>query len=292
MIEYWKRRAIITFCVLLFFSGIACAVELPSINKSKIRLSIAPGQSGYGEITIENTSKETRKIQAYLEDWYYLPAADGTKAFVSLGTTPLSCARWISFSPQEFTLAPFSKQKLNYSIKVPADACGGYYAVLFFESIFGKLETQEKDLRAGVDIAIRIATLFYVEVEGAVNRSADIENLQVNSVAGQPLSVQLDFRNSGNVDITCGGKFHVMDKQGMVYSRGEFKDIYTFPGDSAKLSAISKEKIPPGEYDLIMTLDLGKASEEAELSRGPIITKEAEIKIGPENKILRVGELR
>jgi len=43
---------------LLGFCATAFAVELPAINKSKIRLTIPAGNSNQGEIYIENTTGE------------------------------------------------------------------------------------------------------------------------------------------------------------------------------------------------------------------------------------------
>ncbi|MFA5145642.1 MAG: hypothetical protein WC723_06560 [Candidatus Omnitrophota bacterium] len=290
----FKGSVIILF--ILFLSGFlssASAVDLPNINKSKIRFSIAPGKAEYGEIIVENQSSEPRSMRVYLSDWDYLPPADGTKEFLPVGSIPLSSAAWISFSPAEFTLSPFSKQKVDYSVKVPANASGGYYAALFFESIFTKAQPAKEGMQVGMNLVIRIATLFYVDVEGTVKRTASVDNLLFKKDAGNaPYSIGLDFRNTGNVDISAGGTFHIMDDKGMVISRGEFNDIHTFPASGAKLAAALKDSLPKGEYDLVFTLDLGKALEEANIGRGPIITKEARISIGENGKILDIGQLK
>lgn len=293
--SHYKRLIILFFLLVICFSDSFCAINLPNIDKSKIRLIIKPGDTKYGEITLENSTSESRSIRAYLEDWYYLPAADGSKEFVPANTTSLSCASWISFSPSEFTLPPFSKQKLNYSVKVPANVQGGHYATLFFESIYGKIEGGKEGLGAGMDLAIRIATLFFIEAEGTVKTEGIIDNLSLKreNTSG-PLLIQLDFLNSGNVDITAAGSFHIMDKKGMVISRGAFNDIYTFPGNKARLSASWKEALAKGKYDLILTLNLGKALEESDSKkkRGPVITKEAEIEIGETGQVIGVGKLK
>lgn len=281
------------FLFLSGFLSLANAVELPSINKSKIRFSLAPGKAEYGEIVVENQSSEPRSMRVYLSDWDYLPPADGTKEFLPISSTPLSSAAWISFSPAEFTLPPFSQQKVDYSIKVPAEASGGYYAALFFESIFVKAQSAKEGMQAGMNLVIRIATLFYVDVEGTVKRTALIDNLLFKKDAqGALYSIGLDFRNTGNVDISAGGTFHIMDDKGIVIARGELNDIHTFPAAGAKFAATLKDNLPKGEYDLVFTLNLGKALEEASMGRGPIITKEAQISIGENGKILNVGQLK
>lgn len=291
------RKGKIGFLLILFLSVFiskASAVDLPSINKSKIRLLIAPGKAEYGEMIVENQSSEPRSMRVYLSDWEYLPASDGTKEFLPVNSTPLSCASWISFSPAEFTLAPFSKQKIDYSIKVPDSASGGYYAALFFESVFAKAGTTPKEgMQVGMNLVIRVATLFYVDIDGSVKRTAVIENLVFKKNASdKSYSIELDFRNTGNVDITAGGSFHIMNNQGMVISRGALNDVYTFCGSNAKFAATLKDILPEGKYDLVFTVNLGKALEEANIGRGPVITKEAEVSIGQDGKILSIGQLK
>lgn len=290
-----KTRVNIIFCLscCLFFQAAASAVELPSINKSKIRLSIAPGEAKYGEIAIENNTEEARSMRAYLSDWYYLSAQEGTKEFIPANTSPLSCASWITFSPAEFTIAPFSRQKINYSVRVPPEASGGHYAAIFFESVFGKLENRAKEFRADMNIVIRVATLFYIEPAGTINRSAVIDNLVIeHGKKPGTFSMHLDFANTGNVDITAGGTFHLMDRQGMVYARGEFSEVYTFTGAKAKLNAVCDTPVPNGKYDLVLTFDLGKALEEEDFGRGPVVTKEAEIEVQNDGKVSVSGELK
>jgi len=219
-------------------------------------------------------------MKVYLSDWNYLPASDGSKEFLPIGTSKLSCSSWISFSPSEIVLEPYSKHKVNYSINVPKGAIGGYYSALFFESIFGKLESAQDQFRAGMNIAIRIATLFYVDVEGTVKRTADIGNLSISKDSlKEPISISLDFENTANADITCGGTFHIMDNNAIVKDRGEFNTVYTFPGGKAKLKAESKADLADGLYDVVLTFDLGKAFAEEGTMPGPVLTKEAKIEI-------------
>ena len=291
----FKRSVFILFFLLLSgFLSSASAVDLPSINKSKIRFSIVPGKAEYGEIMVENQSSEPRSMRVYLSDWDYLPPADGTKEFLPIGSTPLSSAAWISFSPAEFTLPPFSKQKIDYSVKVPTGASGGYYAALFFESMYAKAQPAKEGMQVGMNLVIRMATLFYVDVEGTVNRAALIDNLLFKKDAqNAQYSVGLDFHNTGNVDISASGTFYIMDDKGMVITRGELNDVHTFPATNAKLGATLKDSLlSEGKYDLVFTLDLGKALEEANMGRGPVITKEAQISIGENGKIISIGQLR
>ena len=57
------------------------------------------------------------------------------------------------------------------------------------------------------------------------------------------------------------------------------------------MNASWKKPLSAGKYHLIITVDIGKPLEEAQLGRGPVITKEAELVIGDAGEIVKVGEL-
>ena len=277
----------VLFIFLFMYSGLVSAeASTLRINQPKIRLSIPPGGTQTGVVEVDNTSGDTLKAKAYLEDWIYAPPGDGTKKFSPPGQVPFSASQWISFSPAEFTIMPYGRQVVNYRIKVPEEAKGGYYSVLFFESSFGEKEAQEG---VGMNLVVRIGSLFYIEAEGTVTRDAQISNVSVKR-SGKSLEIKADLKNTGNMDITGAGTFHIMDAQGIVMARGEFNKIYTLPKDSAQLISLTRETIPKGTYDLILTIDLGKAREELNLGRGPVVTQEATLEISDSGEVINVKE--
>lgn len=278
---------------LFVFTSQALAINLPYLDKSKIRISVVPGQKKYGTITVENPTPEERSMRLYLEDWRYTGSGDGSKEFLPAGTLPQSCASWISFSPAEITIPAFGRQQISYAVSAPADVAGGYYAVLFFETTLGKLSPTQSGTTGGMSLNIRIASLFYVEAEGTIKRTANLDNLVLEkNKTSSGLDIQADFLNTGNVDITASGTFHIMDDEGVIYARGELNNIYTFPQEKVKLIGSWKEKIPAGKYDLVLTLDLGKALEESGMNKGQSLIKEAKIDLAANGEVLSVGKLK
>lgn len=280
---------LLSAAIFCFICSQAEAVTL-RVNQAKIRLMVDPGETKTGVIEVENPSDQTLTVKASLEDWEYSASHDGAKEFFPQNTTKHSCANWISFFPPEFIMTPYSKQKLNYSVKVPQDITDGHYAVLFLETSTPNPSAKEG---VGMNVVIRIGSLFYIEPKGLVARKAETSNFSLQrKPEDSSLVINIDLKNSGNADITAAGNYSIIDKNGMVYARGGFPDAYTFPGDTAKLTASWKEFVPEGKYSLVLTLDIGKSLEEAGLGRGPIIVKESEIEIGKNNKVLQVGELK
>ena len=290
-----KKKFTLTIFAFFIFAAftLVWAADFPFLDKSKIRLVIPAGGSKYGEVVIENPTMQEKTMRVYLEDWRYLPSADGAKEFAPAGSYPSSCTSWITFSPSDVTVPAFGQKRVSYSVKAPAAVQGTYYAVLFFESQFAAPTPEAEGIGAGINLALRTAVLFYIEVEGTNKKAAEFSNLNAaKDPASGKLLINLDFQNSGNVDITTKGLFDIMDNQGMVYARGEFNDTYTFAGSTAGLSASWGEIIPKGKYSLILTFDLGRASREAGMAGGPVIAKEAEIEIGDNGEVVGVGELK
>jgi hypothetical protein len=262
------------------------------MNQSKIRVIASPEERVFGELLLQNPTDKPKNIRLYLEDWRYLPDATGAKEFLPASSTPLSACPWMDFSPGEVHIPPYGKQRINYSISIPKEASGARYASLFFETLVTEKLSTDKIDSAGLDITVRVATLFYVEVKGSAERKAKIDNLKIVKDNKDALIISLDFENTGNTDITTSATFNLMDKKGKIYARGAFNELYTFLGGKGILQGIWKEQIPKGTYDLVVTIDLGKALIDAKIGRGPVITKEALVTIGENNQVVQIGQLQ
>ncbi|HTL71118.1 MAG TPA: hypothetical protein VL404_07495, partial [Candidatus Eisenbacteria bacterium] len=186
----------------------------------------------------------------------YLPGGKGEKQFLPLGTTALSSGKWITFTPQEEVLKPFGRITVRYTIKVPEEAKGGYFSVLFLETALGIAKDEEG---ANVLVSGRIGALFFIHVKGTVDKKGEIRNVEIKAPEGnKPLEIATTFANTGNVDVTVGGNFLLMDSEENVAARGTLDPIYTFPG--ATETGVTKwvGRLAPGKYQALLTYDLGK----------------------------------
>ena len=226
------------------------------ISSPKIELEVEPGLTYSGEIGVENPEEGEVKMHSYAEDWAYAPGGTGEKKFSPAGTLPLSCSNWITFTPAENVLPSFGKSVMRYTIKVPEDVKGGYYSVVFFETILGN--TVDED---GVNVLVagRIGALFFLRVKGAMERSGELISVKVDSPEGnKPMHIESTFHNTGNVDIALGGSLLIMDAQGKVLGRGDLAKIYTFPGSTETRVTDWVGRLPKGKHDLLLTYDLGE----------------------------------
>jgi hypothetical protein len=252
-----KSQMIMGFLGAVFlFSAIPVFAATIQIDSPKIELNLAPGETYSGEILAENPTDQDLKLNIYLQDWVYLPDKSGEKRFDAIGSLPFSASKWITFNPSEAVVPPFGKMSVRYTIQVPAEATGGNYSVLFFETILGEATDEEG---ANVIVAGRIGSLFLLQVKGTVDRRGELVSAEVTPPVGnKPMEITTRFKNTGNTHIILAGNFLIMDADGKVHGRGDLRKLYMLSGDSGEGTTQWVGRLEKGAYQVILTYDLGE----------------------------------
>jgi len=159
---------IVALCVL---SGEARAQFL--LEEGKVSLAVSGGDRITKSLWIDNITGESVAVRVYWEDFQYQPPYDGTKLFLPAATGQRTASLWVDFTPKEFTLPPYGKQEVSYTISLPGQIQGGYYGVLFFEKV-----TQPLKSNSAVDVITRVGCLFFLETKVS-NRKAAIQDLKM-----------------------------------------------------------------------------------------------------------------
>ncbi len=249
-----KNIAVALFLLCL---GVRPAAVQFMIEEGKVVLPVAGGERVNKSITIHNTTGADVGVKVYWEDFRYEAPYDGSKAFLPAGTVPGSASAWVSYAPQEFKLPAFSKQKIEYTVSVPADIKGGHYGALFFE----KSGEPVRDMRTGVTIVTRTGTLFFIEARDK-DKSAALTDFKIE---GGKLSG--NFVDRGDAVMIPHITFYVMDEAGMAVDRGEVQKLYLPPGASAPFTLNLPKELKDGRYSLVLNADL---------EEGDVIVKEIE----------------
>ena len=243
----------IIFISLISFRGDSYAFSL-NVSPPSFKATVEPGGSTSGTITVMNTSDEDIGINIYAQDWLY--KSDGSKSFHAAGTTPLSCAKWIRLFPKKFQVEAHGKMAVQYTINVPEDAKGGYYAVIFSESVPLGDEGLEGEMT--VRFAGRLGTVVYLETKGKSSRKASIESLSITPPqSNRPLEMTLSYKNNGNVWIGAEGSLNIMDGEGNIFGRKGFGPVNTLPGDTTETKVEWLGDLEEGVYYAVVTLDIG-----------------------------------
>lgn len=234
---------------LIVLGLVLCAVPpgLASIflEQGKIVRQMVPGESISGTVVVHNTANEPDKVKVYWEDFEYEPPYDGSKKFLPAGTSPLSCASWVKFSPQELEIPPFGRAEISYVANAPQDLAGGRYGVLFFEKA-----DPEQDPKTGMILVSRVGTLFFME---SSNRS---KQAGITDIAVSAKGLSAHFENRGNVIVIPDGTYYVVDAEGVAVDRGEVPKIYVPPGTTAEYGFDFGKELDAGKYTIVLTVDL------------------------------------
>jgi len=242
-----RRLLVLIFLILGVCLNInSSAFGQIALDKNRERLDITPGGITQGSIMVRNFTNKNISVRGYVEDFVFIAPFNGRKKFKPAAPNPYSCAQWITVSPQEFDLPGLGTQKVTYTIKAPADAKGGYYGVIFFENF-------KKEAVAGMGVVVRNGCSLLLETKGS------IKELQIKNISSENAVITGDFLNSGNLALVAKPDFHVMDKKGLVLDRGDvMKEFCLPPQEKIPLKVKIADKIPPGDYTLVLNFALEK----------------------------------
>ncbi len=244
---------------ILFFIGFiliheAWAISV-SIDKPHINVDVEAGDVASGAITLKNRGKAPLSVRLNIEDWIY--NEDGRRVFKLPGSTPLSCANWIEISPRIMIVPDGGIAVFNYTVRVPEDAVGGHYAVIFFESS----AAEEEEVRGtGIKVVGRIGSIVYQETKGKVNKVGTVLSKKVTAPeANKPLVFKYRFKNEGNAFIRFNGTLNIMDENSTIYGTAQSeRSIGTLPGNVRDDTIKWFGSLPKGKYDVILTVDMGE----------------------------------
>ena len=237
----FKRIVFLFLLFLLPISSFALRIDNP-----KVKLQLSPGDNYSGAIIVENPSTYEVSVKVYLEDFAYVTPFDGAKEFYAPGTTSVSLSNWITFSPQEFTLQPFARRRVNFSISPASSFNSVRCGVLFFETSIGTTYEEGK----AINVLGRIGSLLFIEPKDKRKQAT------FNGIKGSSYSLVGDFINSGNSFIHAQGTSFTLDNEGMVKDRGVLEDLYLLPNDSTRLQIALSSDLAPGTYTMVITFDL------------------------------------
>jgi len=234
-------------------SAISIGVDKPHIN-----IISDPGTTDSGVIQVKNKGEVPISVRVTMADWTY--DKEGERVFKKPGTTFLSCSDWIDIAPKEALVPANGALDFSYNITTPKDAMGGHYAVIFFNA--SGMEEEDKFKAMGIKLVGRIGTVVYQETRGKTNKIGSVPYFKIiKPKKNEPLLAEYKFKNEGNAFIRFKGTLSIMDKDGTLYGNAESKkDVGTLPGDVREDAIKWFGSLPKGDYDLILTVDMGEGT--------------------------------
>lgn len=216
----------------------AAAVRGIGISPTNQELTVNAGEKLSGELTVLNDGDTDVIYKLYATD-YRVSGEDYAGDFTNdASKANVSAVSWFSLPSTNATIKPRQQVKVPYTLTIPANASvGGHYAAVFVETVPPKNTSGSVINR--VD---RLASIFYIAVDGNLNQVGSIAELNVPRMQSlPPITGTLRVKNEGNVHFNADVTFTLESPFGKIGQPHNVKGE-VLPGTTRRF-AIS---LPPG----------------------------------------------
>lgn len=250
------KNVVATILITILSTAFASGQGALSINvwPSRVDISVVPGESRTGVISVDNKGKEKTQVLCYITD----VGMDryGELLFPEGGTLATSCESWFLVNPENFFLSQGTNQKIRYTLKVPDNASGTYLASIFFHT-----KPQDGAKSSGSRLSVRVGTLFVINITGTGHKDGELISLSLNkAVKANTAQVELGFLNKGNILIRPRGTVEIKTVDGWMVDKLVLnEDNQAVLPNSERIFRIPLANIKPGNYNLFAMVDYGGA---------------------------------
>jgi hypothetical protein len=252
------RNSIRTVCA----SAILMVAALPAFSQSvalapaQVVQTFKPGVPFELQLTTNNTGPEPVQMSVEISDFWYDAKSD--KTFPPPGTAPHSASNWIQFVPERFEVAAGASQKMKAIVTPPADARGGYYAVLFVSSA-PKLSDEKTKEGGAVFTRMRLGCLVMLEAEGSQDYKVEIgEPTIYPPTATSSLIAHIPISNDSNTHIFPQPRLTVLDANRKIVAKADSDSKRFLPGQKFSMDLKWDGELKPGKYSGVLTIPYGR----------------------------------
>lgn len=237
-----------------------CFVDTRALLISNVEFDLALPRGAHENFAFQliNNEAEPLEIQISLADWDR--DINGENRFYQAGALPRSAAGWLSLSPTRFDLARNEQKEVKFSLRVPRDIEGTYWAAILVEASPKPAQPQPGTT---VIVRRRFAVKVFETPPGTGKRDGRITMLDVRGL--NPPNIWVEFENRGTIHIQkVSGRIEIRDDKGATVDKIEFESFPTLPGAKRQLKITSNRKrgdlLPPGRYAVLAVMDYGGES--------------------------------
>jgi len=215
-----------------------------------------PGVPFQFELTTANSGEAAVEMSVEITDFWY--NENNEKTFGAPGTSPRSAANWIQFVPEHFEVAAHGSQKMKAIVTPPADAKGGYYAVLFVKSKPQLSFDKTKDGKS-VFTNMRIGCLVLLSADTTEQYKIAVSDLKLTPPsATHGLELGFTINNQGNTHVFPLPRLAILDSQHKLVAKAESEMKRYLPGQKDAMHVNWSGALDPGDYTAVLTISYGE----------------------------------
>lgn len=252
-----KYHLLLLVSVAICFLGMELSAQELEVSPGTLSFAVNPGSSQTQQVTLRNRGNTEQSYIFNLSDW--LTDENGEVKYFNPGSTPRSCANWITVSPALVTLQPNEQATINVTMLVPNDNISTKWAVLFVQSAVEQTgpKAVDKEMALGVQLALRIAVTIYQSPASNTLYKGTIEGLteKVNEDNTRTYSSQI--MNLGDKVLNCKVYFTITNTGTAEEFTSAPVEFSLLPESNKKVSYKLDKPLAKGKYSVAAILDYG-----------------------------------
>ncbi len=233
------------------------------ISTLSVDVNLPPGGSFTGAFEVINSSDQPREFTVELKD--YDRNIEGGLVLLNPGTHPRSLAKFLSFTPAQFALAPKQKQQITFKIEIPATERGPHWAAFAITSpapSSGAQPPPPPGQQPSIPVTIGTAEQFVVKIRhtdptNAVNRGRIVSVQALLPERDKPLRIVVEYENTGTTFQIAKTQLRIVNAKGEIVVQKRAEDMALLPGGKQRLEIPVTEKLPSGTYLALVIIDFG-----------------------------------
>jgi hypothetical protein len=253
--KYRMPSCSIAFLLAVLAVSVAGQAQSIALAPGQVRQTFKPGVPFEIELASANQGDEPVEMSVQITDLWYNEKNE--KTFSSPGSSPRSAANWIQFVPEHFEIPAHGTQKMHAVVTPPADAHGGYYAVLFVQSVPKLTFDKTKDGKT-IFTNVRVGCLVMLSAEKTEDYKIGLSNLNLIPLgSNRSLDLTFDVENDGNVHVFPVARMAVIDAGRKLVAKAESEPKRLLPGQKDSMHVGWTGNLPAGDYTAVLTVAYG-----------------------------------
>jgi len=240
---------------LTLIAGSMASAQSIGLAPAQIVTDFKPGVPFEYELNVANSGGDAVELHVQITDLWYNDKNE--KIFSAPGTSPRSAANWIQFVPERFEVAGGGTQKMKAIITPPADARGGYYAVLFVESKPVGTNKQTEDGKR-IFTNMRIGCLVMLTAQNTEAYNVNLGDLQLTPPsADQGLKLTFSVDNESNTHVFPQARLAILNPSHKLLGKAESEMRRFLPGQKDAMKVDWNGELNVGDYTAVLSVMYG-----------------------------------
>ncbi len=165
---------------------------------------VDPGRAVADDVIVANGSDIARELDLYPADAH--TTSDGAFVAELQQTKPKAVGAWTTLSTSHLSLGPHTRTQVHVDLVVPAQTEPGEYEGSVLAQFVSSTDKQ-------IAIVHRIGLRIYLTVRGALTETGHVDSVSAGhwwqrGWPGDPVNLETNFVNTGNVHLKLTGKVH------------------------------------------------------------------------------------